>query len=267
MLELLNISKHFEDESGRPLEVVRNITLTIQDQEFVALVGPSGCGKTTLLRMMAGLESAEGAHMRLEGREVWGPHRERGMVFQHFALFPWLTVFDNVASGMRFTGMPEENVCSIVSTYLELTELAQFSQQYPNTLSGGMRQRVALARTLASDPSVILMDEPFGALDSLTRSQMQEFLAQLWEREKKTVVFVTHDIEEAIFLSDRVVLLTPRPAQIQQEFAVPFPRPRLHALKSSEEFFQLKSKIIDLLWSPSLSMPAIFSSPSLAPVL
>ncbi len=183
----------------------------------------------------------------MSGQPVQRPGQERGMVFQNFALFPWLTVKQNIASGLRFAGKSAEEIHQTVAHYLKLTGLENFAKAYPGTLSGGMKQRVAIARTLANDPQIILMDEPFGALDAQTRSQMQEFLADLWVKENKTVVFVTHDIEEAVFLSDRVLLMTPHPGKIKKEFLIPFGPTRKHELKFSDEFFALKKEIMRLL--------------------
>ncbi|MDO8649607.1 MAG: ABC transporter ATP-binding protein [Candidatus Peregrinibacteria bacterium] len=247
MLELSHVSKGFRAQDGTMVEAVQDVSMTIKEKEFVSIVGPSGCGKTTLLRMIAGLETSEASSIRFNGHPVNVPDRERGMVFQSFALFPWLNVYDNIASGLRFAGRSDEEVSKTVSRYLGLTGLEAFSKAYPMTLSGGMRQRVAIARTLANDPKVILMDEPFGSLDSQTRSQMQEFLADLWEKDSKMVIFVTHDIEEAVFLSDRVFLMSPRPGRIKKEFIIPFGVSRPRELKFSDDFFALKKEIMRLI--------------------
>ena len=247
MLELSSVSKSFRSADGTFVSAVQDVSMTIREKEFVSIVGPSGCGKTTLLRLIAGLETSEGSHIRFNGHAVREPNRERGMVFQNFALFPWMTVEQNIGSGLRFAGKSEQQVNDIVSRYLQLTGLENFARAYPMTLSGGMKQRVAIARTLANNPQIILMDEPFGALDTQTRSQMQEFLADLWVKDSKTVVFITHDIEEAIFLSDRVFLMSPRPGRIKKEFAIPFGPSRQHELKFSDEFFALKKEIMRLM--------------------
>ena len=247
MLELSHVSKGFSAQDGTIFDVLQDVSMTIKEKEFVSIVGPSGCGKTTLLRMIAGLEASEESQIRFNRHSVKRPDRERGMVFQSFTLFPWLNVYDNISSGLRFTGKSEEQVSTIVSRYLSLTGLEAFSREYPMTLSGGMRQRVAIARTLANDPKMILMDEPFGSLDSQTRSQMQEFLADLWEKDSKMVIFVTHDIEEAIFLADRVFLMTPHPGRIKKEFIIPFGVSRPRELKFSNDFFALKKEIMRLI--------------------
>ncbi len=247
MLELDHISKVFHPRNGDRTEAVHDVSMTVAEKQFVSIIGPSGCGKSTLLRMIAGLETAPDSSIRFNGYPVRGPSRDRGMVFQNFALFPWLSVEDNIASGLRFSCRDETEIRQIVDRYLALTGLESFAKAYPLTLSGGMKQRVAIARTLASDPKIILMDEPFGALDSQTRSQMQEFLADLWVKESKTVIFVTHDIEEAIFLSDRVFLMSPRPGSIKKEFRIPFGHSRPHELKYSDEFFALKREIMKMM--------------------
>lgn len=247
MLELARVSKVFHARDGKVVEAVRDVSMTVAERQFVSIIGPSGCGKSTLLRMIAGLETAPDDSIRFNGYAVRGPSRDRGMVFQNFALFPWLSIADNIASGLRFSGRDEREIGPIVERYLSLTALENFAKAYPLTLSGGMKQRVAIARTLASDPKIILMDEPFGALDSQTRSQMQEFLADLWVKESKTVIFVTHDIEEAIFLSDRVFLMSPRPGTIKKEFQIPFGPDRKHELKFSDEFFALKREIMKMM--------------------
>ena len=248
MLHLNNITKDFPRHDGTIMESIRNVSLTVKPGEFLALVGPSGCGKTTLLRIIAGLVQPTSGTARHDGEMIQSTGKDRGMVFQHFALFPWLTVEDNIAFGPRLRNVPEEEVQKTVNHYLDITGLEQFCKQYPGTLSGGMQQRVAIAKTLANDPEILLMDEPFGALDHQTRGQMQEFLAKLCEDQPKTIVFVTHDLEEAIFLADRVILLGPRPSEIIEEFTIPFPRPRTHKLKLSEDFFKLKRDIL-MRWS------------------
>ena len=243
MLECTHVTKAFRRRDGTSLEVIRDFSLTVGNGEFVSIVGPSGCGKTTILRQIAGLENVESGEIRVDGDRVEGPGRDRGVVFQHFALFPWLTVEGNIAWGPRRNGVPKHRVREIVDRYLTLTGLASFARAYPHTLSGGMKQRVAIARTLANEPNMVLMDEPFGALDSQTRSQMQEFLEGVWERDSKTVIFVTHDLEEALFLSDRVALMSGRPASVRHVMSVPFGRTRSHALKTSDQFFALKREL------------------------
>lgn len=244
MLKIKNISKKFLQRDGSNLEAISDISLHINAEDFVAVVGPSGCGKTTLLKLIAGLEKSTSGELIFEGKEITSTSRERGVVFQHFSSFPWLSVEENIAFGLRLKNFPEQKIQQTVNRYLEITDLVKFKNVYPSNLSGGMQQRVAIARTLANDPKILLMDEPFGSLDMQTRSKMQEFLSTLWEQNHKTIVFVTHDIEEAIFLADKVILLTQRPAKIKKEYAIDFGRPRLHDLKFSEKFFNLKKTIL-----------------------
>ena len=244
MLEIKNISKSFVQPDGSNIEAVADISLDVKRDDFVAIVGPSGCGKTTILKLIAGLERPTGGQLIFEDKKIISASQERGIVFQHFSSFPWLSVSENIAFGLRLKNFSEQKVKTIVSHYLKITDLEKFKNTFPANISGGMQQRVAIARTLANDPKILLMDEPFGSLDMQTRSRMQEFLATLWEQNHKTVVFVTHDIEEAIFLADKVILLTQRPAKIKKEYNIKFERPRLHELKFSEEFFNLKRVIL-----------------------
>jgi NitT/TauT family transport system ATP-binding protein len=247
MLEFDRVTKTFAGTNGCGVEAIRSISLCVQDREFVAFVGPSGCGKTSLLKLIAGLEKPTQGRILFEGREVVLPGHDRGMVFQEFALFPWLSVRDNIAFGLRLRKRDNDRIQSTVSRYLKLTGLEQFKDSYPHTLSGGMQQRVAIARTLANNPKILLLDEPFGALDMQTRSQMQEFLSVLWEHEHKTVLLVTHDIEEALFLADRVYVLSPRPTTIRREFKIAFARPRIREVKFSRDFLEMKREISELL--------------------
>ncbi len=242
MLELKQITKNY-NSNPHPVEVISDLTLSVSDGEFIALVGPSGCGKTTLLKMIAGLIPQTSGEILLDGQAVSGPGKERGIVFQDFSLFPWLTVRENIAFGLNLIKMSSQKKSSMVNRYLQITGLERFASFYPRDLSGGMQQRVAIARTLANNPSLLLMDEPFGSLDAQTRSRMQEFLMHLWEQEKKTVIFVTHDVHEAIFLADTVYVASPRPLAIKQKFAVPFTRPRSPALKRAKEFFELEIQV------------------------
>ena len=244
MLEIKNISKSFVQPDGSNIEAVADISLNVKRDDFVAIVGPSGCGKTTILKLIAGLERPTGGQLVFEDKKIISASQERGIVFQHFSSFPWLSVSENIAFGLRLKNFSEQKVKTIVSHYLKITDLEKFKNTFPANISGGMQQRVAIARTLANDPKILLMDEPFGSLDMQTRSRMQEFLATLWEQNHKTVVFVTHDIEEAIFLADKVILLAQRPAKIKKEYNIKFERPRLHELKFSEEFFNLKRVIL-----------------------
>ncbi len=226
MLQLKEISKTYKRKNLDTTEVLRNISLDIQDGECVAIIGPSGSGKTTLLRAVAGLDEFSSGQVVLNGEKLTSASHEQGMVFQHFSLFPWLTVKENIAFGLRLKKLSTNDIERIVERYLVITGLTQFKDAYPRALSGGMKQRVAIARTLANDPSVFLLDEPFAALDVQTRAQMQDFLARIIEGEKKTTLLVTHDVEEALYLADRIVVLSTKPATIKEIVTIPFPRPR-----------------------------------------
>jgi NitT/TauT family transport system ATP-binding protein len=237
--------------NGTPLEVVNVERLTVRDGEFITVIGPSGCGKSTLLHMVGGFIPADSGTVEVYGTRVSGPGPDRGMMFQEFALFPWKTVAGNVAWGLETQGFPREKTDETVRKYLEMMGLWDFRHHFPAELSGGMKQRVALARVLAFDPKVLLMDEPFGALDAQTREVMQGELTLLWERTGKTVVFVTHDIEEAVYLGDRVVVLTARPARVKEEVEVALPRPRDLTIKKSAQCHEYRNYIWDLIRSES----------------
>ncbi len=246
MLELKNLSKVYTNDQGQ-VEAITNLTVSVKEREFIAMVGPSGCGKSTLLKIIAGLTEATAGEIRVDGENSTGPGKNRGLVFQSFTLFPWLSVRENIAFGLDIQRQDAKKKTEIVNHYLAITGLQDFADFYPKDLSGGMQQRVAIARTLANDPKILLMDEPFGALDAQTRSQMQEFLTTLWEREHKTILFITHDVGEAVFLADTVYVLTKRPMEIQKAFRVPFPRPRLHALKRTKAFFDFETMVAEEL--------------------
>ncbi|NJN39627.1 MAG: ABC transporter ATP-binding protein [Gammaproteobacteria bacterium] len=222
-LEAIGVRKVYT-KNDRPLEILDVERFSVREREFITLIGPSGCGKSTFLHIMGGFIKAEAGSIRVYGQEVSGPGPDRGMMFQEFALFPWRTVAGNVAWGLEAQGVPRTQIDEIVARQLEMTGLTDFAHHHPAELSGGMKQRVALARVLAFDPKVLLMDEPFGALDAQTREAMQEELMRLWETTHKTIVFVTHDIEEAVYLGDRVVVLTARPGRIREEVAIDLPR-------------------------------------------
>lgn len=242
MLEIKNLSKTY-DNDGQLVKAVESISLTVENRQFVALVGPSGCGKTTILKVIAGLLEPTSGEVILEGEKILSPSKDRGLIFQTFSLFPWLTVKRNISFGLDLQNLSSQEKEKIIQHYLSITGLLDFANAYPKNLSGGMQQRLAIARTLANNPKILLMDEPFGSLDSQTRSKMQEFLTKLWEDDRKTILFVTHDVEEAIFLADTVYLLSQRPATIKQIFKVPFDRPRFYELKYSQEFFELEKEI------------------------
>ena len=244
----------FGDRAQNGVVALRDISLTVDDREFCVIVGPSGCGKSTLLRLVAGLSRPTDGRLLLGGTEIQGPSRERGMVFQSYTLFPWLTVRGNIEFGLRLKGTPAAERQEIVARYVQLVGLAGFENAYPRQLSGGMMQRVAIARALANDPEILLMDEPFGALDSQTRSLMQELLLEVWEQSHKTVLFITHDIDEAIFLGDRVCVMTARPGQIKEEIKIPLHRPRTPDVVTSPEFIEVKRRVAGLIREEALKV-------------
>jgi NitT/TauT family transport system ATP-binding protein len=239
-LSIRNVSKIYGD-----LEALRDISLDIAPGEFVSLVGPSGCGKTTLLRILGGLEKADFGRVTINGREVKGPGIDRGIVFQSDSLLPWKTILDNVTLGLRLNGLLDAAAERRARDLLALVGLDQFADYWPAQLSGGMRQRANLARALAIDPQVLFMDEPFSALDAQTRELMQTELLRIWEVGRKTVLFITHQIDEAIFLADRVLVLGRRPGRVKAIIDVPFARPRTLALKRDPGFIAL----VDQVWS------------------
>ncbi|MCU0819782.1 MAG: ABC transporter ATP-binding protein [Beijerinckiaceae bacterium] len=237
---------------GKPVTALQPTNLTIGNNEFVTILGPSGCGKSTLLRMVAGLDRPTSGQILLDGRKVEGPGADRGMVFQSYTLFPWLTVSQNIAFGLNEKGMPERESREIVASYIEKVGLKGFENHYPKQLSGGMQQRTAIARALANDPGVLLLDEPFGALDNQTRALMQELLLGIWEREQKTVIFVTHDIEEAIFLATRCLVMSARPGRIKADLPITLPHPRHYTLKTAPEFSALKARLTEEIRSEAV---------------
>jgi len=241
-VDLRNVRKSYGT-----LEVIHGIDIQVADGEFIVIVGPSGCGKSSLLRLVAGLNQPSSGTIRLDGRAVTRPGRDRGMVFQSYTLFPWLTVRENVEFGLRVAGVAAAERARIARRYIAEVGLEGFETSYPKQLSGGMRQRVALARALANDPEILLMDEPFGALDSQTRSLMQELLLKVWEHAHKTVLFITHDIDEAILLGDRVHVMTARPGRIKEMIEIEIPRPRSVELLTTPEFIAVKRRIMALI--------------------
>src|SRR3954451_9603650 len=247
-LEVVGLQKTYH-KNGQALAILDIERFTAAEGEFITIIGPSGCGKSTFLHMMGGFIPADAGAIRVYGQEVRGPGPDRGMMFQEFALFPWKTVAGNVAWGLEAQGKSRSEIEPVVQRYLEMTSLADFRNHYPAELSGGMKQRVALARVLAFDPKVLLMDEPFGALDAQTRETMQEEVTHLWERTKKTIVFVTHDIEEAVYLGDRVVVLSARPGRIKEEVKIDLPRPRTLEAKKSIQCHEYRNHIWDLVRS------------------
>ena len=246
-LSIRKVRLAFPRRGQAPLIALDDIDIAVPDKQFAVIVGPSGCGKSSLLYLVAGLTEPSGGELLLDGRRIEGSGRDRGMVFQSYTLFPWLTVRGNVAFGLRLRGVADAQVRATVDRYIREVGLNGFEDAYPKQLSGGMMQRVALARAMANDPEILLMDEPFGALDSQTRLVMQQLLLRVWEREYKTVLFVTHDIDEAIFLGDRVFVMTARPGRIKEEIAVDLPRPRAATVTMSAQFLAIKQRILGLL--------------------
>ena len=238
-----NVELTFRSRRGAPVVALNGLSLEVPDKQFAVIVGPSGCGKSSLLDLVAGLKEVSGGVCKLNGREVHAPGAERGMVFQNYSLFPWLTVEKNIEFGMKLKGLTAPVRKERSKFYLNAVGLSGFENSYPNQLSGGMKQRVAIARALANDPEVLLMDEPFGALDSQTRVVMQELLVGIWEKEHKTVIFVTHDIDEAILLGDVVYVMSARPGRFIDRIDVDIERPRTYDLVTSPPFIALKKRI------------------------
>jgi ABC-type nitrate/sulfonate/bicarbonate transport system ATPase subunit len=249
-ITLRNVSRVFTGSAGEKVEALRDVNLEVIDEfapdgrdvgEFHVLLGPSGCGKSTILRLIAGLDFPTTGEVSVNGTRVTGPGSDRGMVFQKYTSFAWLTVAANVEYGLRIKGTPLAERRGIVSHLIDAVGLAGFENAYPHTLSGGMQQRLAIARSLAVRPQVLLMDEPFGALDAQTRNDMQSLLLRIWQETAATVLFVTHDVAEAVFLADRLYVVSPRPGTIIEEIPVPFARPREAGLKQTSEFQELEA--------------------------
>lgn len=219
-----------------------SVSLDIADSEFVTVVGPSGCGKTTLMNILAGLEEPTSGEALVDGKRVLGPGPERGVIFQQYALFPWLTVRKNVEFGLETAGMPKAQRREIADHYIKMVGLEQFADALPKMLSGGMRQRCAIARAYAVNPSILLMDEPFGALDALTRVRLQDQLLETWSQDRRTVMFITHDVDEAVYLANRVIIMASRPGRIHEIVEVP-PVPRNESFRLSAEFAQLRNRV------------------------
>lgn len=225
MIECVNLKKTFETSRGS-VPVVDDVTLSVKENELLVLFGPGQCGKSTMINCMAGLESVTGGTVRVDGKLVTKPGPDRGVVYQRMALFPWLTVMGNVEYGPKVRGVPKKERRELAQHYIDLVGLTGFEDRFPNQLSGGMQQRVGIARAYCNEPKVLFMDEPFGHLDAQTRYLMQEDLMKIWEKEKRTIVFVTNNIEEAIYLADRIVVMTNCPTNIKKEYPVDLPRPR-----------------------------------------
>ncbi|WP_445180813.1 ABC transporter ATP-binding protein [Pseudomonas sp. McL0111] len=246
-LQVDKVSLRYKKPDGGTFTALEQVSFEVPDQQFAVLVGPSGCGKSSLLYLTAGLAEPTSGEIYVGGQQVQGPGADRGMVFQSYTLFPWLTVRQNVEFGLKRRGMPAARRKEIVDYYVNEVGLAGFADSYAKQLSGGMMQRVAIARALANDPQILLMDEPFGALDSQTRLQMQQLLLRVWGNSKKTVLFVTHDIDEAILLGDRVYVMGARPGRIKQILDVPIERPRTLDMVMERSFIDMKRQIFGLL--------------------
>lgn len=247
LLEIRGLRKEFAGATGA-VTALEAIDLDVEEGELAVIVGPSGCGKSTLLNIVAGLESASEGQALIDGHPITGPGADRGMVFQSYTLFPWLTVRGNVEFGPRIKGMPRIDRGARARQYLRLVGLSEFEHALPKELSGGMKQRVAIARALANQPRMLLMDEPFGALDAQTRLVLQELLLNIRARERCTILFITHDIDEAILLADNVYVMSNRPGRLKARIPVDIPRPRDHTATVSTTFAAIKARIMDLLW-------------------
>nr|WP_326838392.1 ABC transporter ATP-binding protein [Herminiimonas contaminans] len=242
-----------EFESGNTKTIaVDGVSLDVQPGEFVSIIGPSGCGKSTVLNVIAGFTQASSGKVEVDGKQVHEPGIERGVVFQQYSLFPWMSVRKNVEFGLKTQGMPASKRTTVARTFLGLAGLLAFENHFPDQLSGGMKQRVGIVRALVTSPQILLMDEPFGALDAQTRVVMQEILTNMWQRQRISVLFITHDIEEAIFLSDRVYVMTARPGRIKAELKIPLPRPRTAAMSASPEFLEIRQQLQNLIREESI---------------
>jgi NitT/TauT family transport system ATP-binding protein len=242
-----DISLVFKSKDRDPVTALSHLNLEITQGEFVSIVGPSGCGKSTFLNMLLGLLPPDAGGLKMNDRPITGPGQERAMVFQEFGLLPWRTVTANVELGLELKGTPAALRAERAMELIKLVGLQGFERHYPHELSGGMKQRVGLARALATEPEVLLMDEPFAALDAQTRDLMQSELLQIWERTRKTVLFVTHSIEEAAYLSDRVIVMTARPGRTKETLKIQLPRPRDYEMRLTPEFNEIKSRIWEVL--------------------
>ncbi|WP_405127707.1 ABC transporter ATP-binding protein [Sinanaerobacter chloroacetimidivorans] len=249
LIEIQKVFRTYIDTNDNKVEALNDVSLFVREGEFLSIIGPSGCGKTTLLRLLAGLDSPDSGSLAINGHEIREPGPERGYVFQQGSLFPWLTVEKNIASGLKARGVYKEQKTD-VARYIELIGLNGFEKSYPHQISGGMAQRVAIARALINRPSALLLDEPMGALDSFTRADLQDKLLELWKRDQTTMILVTHDVDEAIYLSDRIVIMTPRPGKISEILDVQLPRSRD---RGSIEFLTMRSKILEKLHLASAS--------------
>lgn len=249
ILEVKNLQKEFDTPQGR-ITALNDINFKTHKREFVCVIGPSGCGKSTLIRILAGLETKTSGHVLLDGKDVTSPGPDRGMVFQGYTLFPWLTVKRNVMFGLEVSGRGRTIAEEEARQWIELVGLSKFENSYPHQLSGGMKQRVAIARALANQPRILLMDEPFGALDAQTRAKMQSYLMEIWKNIDVTILFITHDLDEAIYLADRILVLKAHPGEVQELIEVPVPQPRSPDQLLSPEFLATKKRLEELIHPP-----------------
>ena len=250
-LMVRGLNKIFINSSGQEIQALQDIDLTMREKEFSVVVGPSGCGKSTLLNIIGGLETATSGTITVDGREVSGPGADRGMVFQGYSLFPWLSVRENIQFGLRVKKLSKAEQREKADRFIELVGLKDFADALPKTLSGGMKQRVAIARTLANEPSLLLMDEPFGALDAQTRVVMQEMLVDIRQKMDTTILFITHDIDEALLLGDNIYIMSRRPGCIREKMTIDYEGKRDHNVLVLPEFIQRKTRIMDMLWQDS----------------
>lgn len=256
LLSIQGVSRTFTSHKGASTQALLPVDFEVRENDFVTILGPSGCGKSTMLRIAAGLDFPTTGQVLLDGRAVDGPGADRGMVFQSYTLFPWLTVAQNIRFGLREKGVSEALQKERSDYFIAKVGLRGFENHFPKQLSGGMQQRTAIARALANDPKILLMDEPFGALDNQTRVLMQELLLGIWEAERKTVMFVTHDIDEAIFMANRVAVFSARPGRIKADIPVNLPHPRHYTVKTSPEFMELKARLTEEIRAESLAAAA-----------
>ena len=250
ILEVQGLGKTYDSHQG-PVTALKGVNFKTQRREFVCVIGPSGCGKSTLIRILAGLEAHTSGQVLLDGQPVNGPGKDRGMVFQGYTLFPWLTVKKNVMFGLEMANTGKNEAEAQARQWLELVGLSKFADAYPHQLSGGMKQRVAIARALANQPRILLMDEPFGALDAQTRAKMQAHLLEIWRNIDITILFITHDLDEAIYLADRILVLKAHPGEVQELIEVPVPRPRGPQQFGSPEFLATKARLEALIHPPT----------------
>lgn len=246
ILDVKNLTKHFRTNNGEVL-AIKDLSFQTHRREFLCIIGPSGCGKSTLARILGGLESSSAGQVLLDGKPVRGPGRERGMVFQGYTLFPWLTVRKNVMFGLRMNKASRSEAARQADEWLALVGLEKFADHYPHQLSGGMKQRVAIIRALVNRPRILLMDEPFSALDAQTRALMQSYLLEIWRKTDITVIFITHDLDEAVFLADRILVLAPHPGRLEELIEVPLERPRTAEQRESSYFAATKARLETLI--------------------